>query len=335
MRKRVFVALAALSPLSLGSCNNLPIALGDETSIIVAVSPELWAEIESDLVPVLERTVFTVRDEKTFVVTHHDPGDEMWPRLRRFKQQLVIGRAGDPWMADALAASDFSESGGLFQAQSVWARGQSVTALLLEDNEDPRAAVRRRAVEISELYDSQYRDWVRSKMFVTGPNEELSDTLRSQARFDLEVPNVYDYTVADSVHIFRNDNPDPSELIRQVSVTWQSPLRLGLQGDDLLEWRARVVDAHYSFPQVVNLDRTFASSEPVDGHAAYTIRAVWENPPDSAFPAAGPFVLRAVVCPQQDRMYLIDAWLYAPGREKYEYVIQLDNIVNSFSCEGL
>jgi len=334
MRKRVFVALAALSPLPLGSCNNLPIALGDETSIIAAVSPELWAEIESDLVPALERTVFTVRDEKTFLVTHHDPGDEMWPRLRRFKQQLVIGKAGDPWMADVLEESDFSDSGGLFQEQNVWARGQSVTALLLEDGEDPRAAVDRRAAEIWELYDSQYRDWVRSKMFVTGPNDELSETLQREAGFNMVVPNVYDYTVADSVHIFRNDNPDPSELIRQVSVTWQSPVPEGLQGGDLLEWRARIVDEYYSFPQVVNRDRMSASPALVDGHEAYTIRAVWENPPD-AFPAAGPFVMRAVVCQEQDRMYLIDAWLYAPGREKYEYVIQLDNIVNSFSCEGL
>lgn len=39
-----------------------------------------------------------------------------------------------------------------------------------------------------------------------------------------------------------------------------------------------------------------------------------------------------VTCDEQDRTYLIDAWLYAPGREKYEYIIQLETIVDSFSC---
>jgi hypothetical protein len=38
------------------------------------------------------------------------------------------------------------------------------------------------------------------------------------------------------------------------------------------------------------------------------------------------------VCEEQDRIYLIDAWLYAPGDEKYEYMIQLDQIVASFDC---
>ena len=31
-------------------------------------------------------------------------------------------------------------------------------------------------------------------------------------------------------------------------------------------------------------------------------------------------------------MYLIDAWLYAPGRDKYEYMIQLEEILGSFRC---
>ena len=35
---------------------------------------------------------------------------------------------------------------------------------------------------------------------------------------------------------------------------------------------------------------------------------------------------------QQDRMYLLDAWLYAPGKEKYEYMIQLQTILGSFRC---
>ena len=42
--------------------------------------------------------------------------------------------------------------------------------------------------------------------------------------------------------------------------------------------------------------------------------------------------MRAIVCEDQDRMYLLDAWLYAPGKEKYEYMIQLETILDSFSC---
>lgn len=330
---RLLAALATLSAASVGACSDLPIALGDENSVVVSADPELWAQVEPILAPAIERTVFTVRDEKTFTVTHHDPADETWYRLRLLKQQLAIGTADDPWMADVLAKAKDPPSAGVFQARDVWARGQSVTAVLIGDGQDAGEAAAH-APDVAQLLDDQYRAWAVSKMFVTGPNEALSDTLRQAARFDLVVPNVYDHSVRDSVHVFRNDNPDPSELIRQIAVTWESPIPPGLQPDDLLAWRARIAEEHYSFPQVNNLERVTGGPEVRDGLETYTIQAVWENPPE-AYPAAGPFVLRAVHCPEQDRMYLVDAWLYAPGAEKYEYMIQLEEILNSFSCVGL
>lgn len=331
---RTPAVLVALSVLSSGACSELPLAMGDENSIIASAAPELWEELGPSLVPILERTVFTVRDEKTFTVTHHDPADETWYNLRLLKQQLAIGTAADPWMVDVLAKADDPPSAGVFQVQNVWARGQSVTAVLMEEGQGADAVLMH-ASEVAELLDSQYRAWAVSKMFVTGRNDDLNETLRREARFNLVVPTVYEYSAPqDSIHIFRNDNPDPSELIRQIAVTWESPILPGMQPEDLLEWRERLVAEHYSFPQVTNLDNVAAGPTLLDGFEVYTIRAVWENPPD-AFPAAGPFILRAVHCEEQNRMYLIDAWLYAPGEEKYEYMTQLEEILGSFSCADL
>jgi hypothetical protein len=33
-----------------------------------------------------------------------------------------------------------------------------------------------------------------------------------------------------------------------------------------------------------------------------------------------------------ERTYLVDGWLYAPGSPKYEYMIQLGTILDSFEC---
>jgi hypothetical protein len=41
-----------------------------------------------------------------------------------------------------------------------------------------------------------------------------------------------------------------------------------------------------------------------------------------------------VPCPAQDRLYLLDAWLYAPGKEKYQYMIQLETLLGTFECAG-
>ena len=62
------------------------------------------------------------------------------------------------------------------------------------------------------------------------------------------------------------------------------------------------------------------------------VRTVWANPPEDAFPAGGPLITRVIPCKHQDRHYLADAWLYAPGKDKYQYILQLEAILNSFSC---
>ncbi len=50
---------------------------------------------------------------------------------------------------------------------------------------------------------------------------------------------------------------------------------------------------------------------------ALEVQGVWMSA-DPSWPAGGPFIDRVVPCPAQDRTYLLDAWLYAPGKRKYE-----------------
>ena len=50
------------------------------------------------------------------------------------------------------------------------------------------------------------------------------------------------------------------------------------------------------------------------------------------YAAAGPFIARAVRC--GEHVIYFDAWLYSPNprRSKYEYMMQLEEILNSFTC---
>ncbi len=329
------VALAGSVALGSAACDTLPLALGDVHAIVVTAAPELWDEVGPTALSTLGPTVFTVRDERTFRVSYEEPADEAWARLRRLRQLLLIGKASDPWMAAPLAELDEPVAPPQhIQVAEVWGREQLVTLVILEEDtdlaEDARV-VQQMLPELAAVYDDQYRAWVLARMFVTGPDTALVRTLREEHGFSLLVPEVYGYQVQDSVHIFRNDNPDPSELIRQISVTWQSPVPEGVGEEELLEWRARIVDQYYDYPQVVNRDVILAGPAEHRGRQVYRVQAVWQNPPDS-YPAAGPFITRAITCAGQQRMYMIDAWLYAPSRDKYEYMIQLDEILNSFNC---
>ncbi len=331
MRKTSLLPLLAAALLGAGACDSTPLAYGDPNSIIAVMEPGIWEEVQDTVYASLEPTIRTVRDEKTFTVTYQEPLGEFWENLRRFRQMLLVGNGDEPWMQEALEEARGEVSGpGLYRAYDVWSRGQQLTIILADEGQE-RAAVLEHLDEINATLDDQYRGWARNRMFMTGPDTALADTLGRTAGFELLVPRVYRWVQRDSLYVFRNDNPDPSELIRQISVSWKSPIPPDMTPEGLLEWRREVTEA-YEEPQVVDLENAAAGPVDFKGNQAYEIQAVWENPPEQNWPAAGPFIMRSVICPQQNRMYLVDAWLYAPGKEKYEYMIQLETILDSFEC---
>ncbi len=307
-------------------------AFGEANSIIVGATNETWSEIGTTVEEGLQPTIFTVRDEKTFRITQQDPHAADWDLLREFKQVLLVGSETDEWVAEALAARR-SETPlappQILQVFDVWARGQLVTVLLLNPG-GGLAEVQAKLPELHELLDNQYRQFVLARMFVSGRDSALVDTLRSAAGFSLDLPKVYRWTRIDSVYLFRNDNPDPAELIRQVAITWRSPIPEGMDQNGILEWRQMLVDGYYADEQIV-VDEVAGGPGTMGGMMAYQVQGVWQNPP-GGWPAGGPFLTRTLVCPEQDRLYLLDAWLYAPGKDKYEYMLQLQTILNSFRC---
>jgi hypothetical protein len=331
-RRPALLLSLALCAVVAGGCAEEQGAYGDASSIVMAVPDDVWAAVEDSVYGALEPTIYTVRDEKTFTVTQVDPRNTaIWDDLKRFRQLLVVGPEGVPWIDDVLAAArERDRDGALVQAYDVWARGQTVTALVTGEGAE-EAELLAALDRLQALYDRQYRELAEARMFVSGRDSALIDTLQARAGFSLLFPTVYDWATRDSVYVFRNDNPDPSELIRQVAVTWASPIPEGMEGEDFLAWRQELAENHYSDEQVAVLDGLEAGRFTHDGNDAYEIQAVWQSPP-GAWPAGGPFVLRAVACPAQDRMYLLDAWLYAPGKEKYQYMIQLESILDSFRC---
>lgn len=331
-RTRRYAVLAGLVASAAGC--ELPPAHGDANAFIVGASPALWAAAEEVFLEAMEPTVQTVRDERPFRITHQDPGElEAWGLLSRFRQVLVLGVEGDPWIDDALEVLDEEPPAapGIFQVLNVWSRGQQVSVLLLPPT-DQVAAVRELAPELHAILDEQFRAYAETRMFISGQDLALEDSLAQNTGFSVLIPTVYQYSTRDSVFRFRNDNPSPAELIREISVSWESPPPDGdPDAEALREWRDGFTAEYYNDPQVV--DTLLAAYRPVEtnGLSGVEYQAAWVSPP-GAWPAGGPFITRVLRCPARDRLYYLDAWLYAPGRDKYEYMIQLQTILNSFRC---
>lgn len=330
MRTLALVSLVALSSLA---CRELSMggASGDYSGIVAVMDPALWDQVDGEVQAALGPTMAAVRDEKTYTVTYQDPSLPEWRDVRRFRQLLLVGTGEEPWMREAVAHGDSASGGvGIRHVSDVWAKGQQVT-LVIAGAATAADELRSHLAEINQTLDAQYRAWVKDQMLVAGVDSALADTLMATGRFQLLVPDAYSWSYQDSLYLFRGDDPEPSRLVRSVSVTWKSPIPPDMQPEGILAWRAEVI-APSSQGQDVDLSLVEAGPFEFRGRPAYQIRATWKNPPALAVPAAGPFMTRAVICPEQNRMYLVDAWLYAPDGDKYEHMIRLEAILDSFRC---
>lgn len=331
-------ALRTLLPAllaGLAACDQ-PTVMGEANSLIVAAPDSLWAEVEERTYEVLEPTIFTTRDENLYVVQQIDPSHAAWPELRRFRHVIVFATSDAPIMQEVARAAEMDlmslQPGRVFQAGDVWARGQTVTAALLRRGNEVESWIDA-LPSVLNAVDESYRAFVLRRMFATPPDTALRRDLANRFGFEILVPQVYDRVAretadGDSLVILRNDNPDPSELIRSVLVASRTDVD-SLTRDLALEWRAAIDSVQYNVAQGIDDTHSQVTEFQIAGRPALEVTGVWQDERGN-FPAAGPFAVWLVDCP--DRTFFIDAWLYAPNEPKYEYMLQLQEILGSFRC---
>ncbi|HKJ93918.1 MAG TPA: DUF4837 family protein [Longimicrobiales bacterium] len=318
-----------LAPTACGTSGS--IAHGTENSIIVVAVDSLWSQVQDSVDQALETRVYTVRPEKTFKLTQVSPESQDWVTLRQFRQVLAVGTPEDEWVADALKKVSGPVPGApaLVAANDVWARGQRVTIVLLPHDGAARA-MESLLPRLHAQLDERFRAYVHERMFASGVDEALADTLKARAGFTLRLPNIYrKRDVNDSTYVFFTDKEEGNPLVRWITVTWRPGPR-PLSRSAVLDWRQALVNAFYDWKQTV--DTATVRTDSVAGFPqAREVRGVWNGTVQN-FPQAGPFITRLIPCPAQNREYLLDAWLYAPASDKYEYMLQLDAILGSFDC---
>ena len=312
-------------------------ARGDNDDIVVASDPSLWKQVQGRTNASLQPRLFGIPNSRAFQVTYQDPAEEEWSVASHNRQVLLIGEPEDAWVVDALSRardtpSEIPPAPALFELQDVWAEDQQVMVLLVPPT-DPRRTVLDKLDELSANYELRYREDVVARMFADGTGQALWDTTMGESGFNVIVPRDYARSKEGDVYLFQKTETDSLEAVRNVTVTWHTPIPPDMQGDGLLRFRRQLATAHFESPQTVNLRNVLASQTTHQGNVTYQLLGMWTNPrPSRGRPSRGPFILRAEICPSQDRMYLLDGWLYAPEQDQHEYMVELESILNSFRC---
>jgi hypothetical protein len=324
----VMAATTAALVSGLTACGSQQQAIGNVSGIVVVATDSLWNALGDSITSALGPRIFTVRDERTFEVTHVAPSSSTWPEMRRFRQVLAFGAAEDGWVRPILDARDAAGAGDIVQATDVWARNQFATAVVLPGSNAVDAA-HERLPELAMVVDSAFRAYAVQRMYTSQPDTALRAQLRAEHGYAILLPNVYSEVRRDEeIALFQNSTQIGGDLVRSILIT-SRPGLLEPSTAAAIAWRDSVAATEYRPPQQTGRERV--ESVPLADGTGIEVQGIWSGD-DPTWPTSGPFIAQMIQCPSRDRTFLIDAWLFAPSRAKYEYMIQLQTILSTFEC---
>ncbi|HUP20661.1 MAG TPA: DUF4837 family protein [Gemmatimonadota bacterium] len=345
-------ALVALATLATG-CTKGP-AYGSANAIIAVVHPAVSDEVEPILRRALEREIRTTRPERIFEITFTTP--EAIGDFRHWGRVIVVEPLESASLVPELVDVSEGTDRVVERIEDRWARGQTIHVLAARGPAETVRLVESLADSLFEEIHAAYVGHQIDRMWASGRDSTLFHSMLDEFGFGIVLPRVYrpaPGSAPPDSRVWYNDDPR-----RIVSVHWTA-LPAEVTADTVLALR-RAWGAEIFLGEVIagtlpgapddtaaaaGASAPVAGADPVaegaadapaaepievsrvrlNGREAIRLQGVWHDATD-----AGVFVLHGVAC--GDRLVLLDGNLFAPDREKYPFVLQFDQIFQTFHC---
>lgn len=287
----------------------------------VMPQPEPMFDLRHFSVAQLEADVLR-RELRTYLVVA-DLNDDESPAAQMTKK--AIGE-------EAVRACKEGSGSGSHLARDRWAQDQLIFFLYGFGPEKLSEAIRDKYSAMATRIREHDLKQVDAATYLNGINGPLIDTLTLQLGTGWKIPGDFKLaTSKDGIFWLRSEHPESSHNLIFTRVDYQDESQLS-EGY-IREFRdsicRRVVRTRTpgSVMYINDKDLPLLYYETTIGQQ-YTreMRGVWEMTDDYM---GGPFITYLIVSPDQRSLYFIDAWLFAPGKEKRDYMQRLEHIVSS------
>ncbi len=312
-----------------------PRAFGREKEILVICDNEIWQKAEKDLRKKIEVPIHAVRWEPIFEIAQVEAGKVQY--YKEWDKIILIESLENkkllPRVVDDSTLKKIGRGQGLFFSQKdIWARGQRVAGLAARTEEQILPLIKVHGDRIFNDFLQLLEEREKVRMYHSGKNLVLVDSLMECCGFSIELPQVYARIRQDILPenelLFVHMDP-----VRSIFVTWiENPGPLDLSRKALAEMRHRMLEKIYPdmFTHVERVDTSTVISNDIERLRVY---GTWENTEEIS---GGVYTSQIIESPLQNRRYYIDCLLFSPNPRlnKYRFIFQLDRIMNSFRLKG-
>ncbi|MEA1996129.1 MAG: DUF4837 family protein [Gemmatimonadota bacterium] len=340
-RLRPLVRIAALIlPVLFSGCEEVrlqkPRAFGREKEILVICNNAVWQAVEEELRRKIEVPIQAVRWEPIFEVAQTD-AEHAKHYIEWNKIILIESLENMQLLPEVVKKETLGKIGagqGLFFTNfDIWAKGQRVAGLAASRDDFLPALVKLHGDRIFKDFLHQLEEEERVRMFLSGANDNLADSLAASCGFSIVLPKVYARirldTLAENRLLFVHQDPT-----RSLFITWEdNPVtEIDRSREALAAMRDHAISDIYPH-QHTHPARVDTQSVTAGGLTRLRVYGTWEDLEEIS---GGVYISQIIETPGGGRRYFLDFFLFCPNARlnKYRYIFQLDRILNSFKLQG-
>ena len=321
-----------------------PTAFGSMNALFVVADQNLWEGPVGDTIRYYFESPVPIlpQPEPMFDLRHFTReelnGEQVRKELRHY---LIVGNISDENSPTAnLIRADINDEQlekaqtgkkyNLLVGKDKWAKGQKLFYLFAPSEDHLFEAIANNYSTLAKKIQQSDEKQVAGLVYGAGTNRTATSKIQEQLGLHIKVPK--DYYIAiedDNTFWIRYETQDLSSNILVSKLPYRDTSQLTKRG--LLKIRDSLGRAYITTAIEGAYMRTNDEDLPVfvevidlNGKYALEARGIWDIVGDFM---GGPFVSYLVHRPGSDQLYFIDCFVHAPGKEKRDYMQQLEHVI--------
>lgn len=300
-------------------------AAGKEDEIFVVADSGVWKELKNLIKESLYKDVRIVHLKPIFTVKYVEPQNFTLKQKRKNLLLISSGTSDRTFEfirnilpSNALAKIE-SQGAGIFLAENCYAEGQIVVVIGAKDITSLKEILEKKQDTLFNIFQGKIKERIKAKT-LKQLNERLSKRMRDQYGWSLKLPRQYHVSRDSNRYVrFVRRHPD-----RFISVYWESTGNFDAKY--CLNERKIIAKIYYRGDQI-DTTRTKIEGFKFRGRDIFVISGVWQN---EQYVMGGPFLTYCIYEPKRKTAYFVDGLIFAPGKNKWVYLCELEAILESF-----
>jgi len=338
----------------LGSCSEeaasrlkaKPHAFGKANHLVVIADKDVWEGEVGDTFRYYFSSAFLIlpQPEPVFDLKHFTPGDLAADPIRKeLRSYILLGditKANSPTAElmkenigpERIRSAEEDKGYGNLQKKDKWAQGQMVIYMFGTDNQSVIKNIQTTYPSIAKKLQDGDHKLIEATVYGGGENRTLSNQVQEKLGVQLRVPKEYFLAMDDpNLMWIRRETQEMSSNIILHKLPYKDASQLSYEGFKSLrdtigkQYISSTVEGSHMQINDVSLPM-FVTPTQFKEMYAVEARGIWELTEDYM---GGPFISYLVHNPTTSELYLLDGFIFAPGKEKRNLIQNLEYIIST------